>query len=49
MQAVLDEQLIECVAKGDAYCLGTLFERHNQGVYRFCLQMTPLFFITIRI
>ncbi|NND45806.1 MAG: RNA polymerase sigma factor [Xanthomonadales bacterium] len=40
MHAVSDEQLIEWVAKGDASCLGTLFERHHRGVYRFCLQMT---------
>ena len=40
MQAVSDEQLIEWVAKGDASCLGTLFERHHRGVYQFCLQMT---------
>lgn len=40
MQAVSDEQLIEWVASGDASCLGTLFERHHRGVYRFCLQMT---------
>ena len=40
MRAVSDEQLIEWVANGDASCLGTLFERHNKGVYWFCLQMT---------
>lgn len=40
MHAVSDEQLIEWVAKGDASCLGTLFERHHRGVYQFCLQMT---------
>lgn len=40
MQAVSDEQLIEWVARGDSSCLGTLFERHHRGVYRFCLQMT---------
>jgi RNA polymerase sigma-70 factor (ECF subfamily) len=40
MQAVSDEQLIEWVARGDASCLGTLFERHHQGVYQFCLRMT---------
>ncbi len=40
MQAVSDEQLIEWVAKGDASCLGTLFERYHRGVYQFCLQMT---------
>jgi RNA polymerase sigma-70 factor (ECF subfamily) len=40
MQAVSDEQLIEWVARGDASCLGTLFERHHRGVYQFCLQMT---------
>jgi RNA polymerase sigma factor (sigma-70 family) len=40
MQAVSDEQLIRWVADGDASCLGTLFERHHRGVYRFCLQMT---------
>lgn len=40
MQAVSDEQLIEWVAAGDASCLGTLFERHYRGVYRYCLQMT---------
>jgi RNA polymerase sigma-70 factor (ECF subfamily) len=40
MQAVSDEQLIEWVANGDSSCLGTLFERHHRGVYRFCLQMT---------
>ena len=40
MQAVSDEQLIEWVANGDPSCLGTLFERHNKSVYRFCLQMT---------
>ena len=39
MQAVSDEQLIEWVARGDASCLGTLFERHNRGVYQFCRQM----------
>ena len=40
MQAVSDEQLIQWVADGDASCLGTLFERHYRGVYRYCLQMT---------
>jgi RNA polymerase sigma factor (sigma-70 family) len=40
MHAVSDEQLIRWVADGDGSCLGTLFERHHQGVYRFCLQMT---------
>jgi RNA polymerase sigma-70 factor (ECF subfamily) len=40
MQAVTDEQLIRWVADGDASCLGTLFERHHRGVYRYCLQMT---------
>jgi RNA polymerase sigma factor (sigma-70 family) len=40
MQAVSDEQLIQWVADGDASCLGTLFERHHRGVYRYCLQMT---------
>lgn len=40
MQAVSDEQLIQWVAAGDESCLGTLFERHHRGVYRFCLQMT---------
>ena len=33
-------ELIEWVANGDPSCLGTLFERHHKGVYRFCLQMT---------
>jgi len=40
MQAVSDEQLIEWVARGDASCLGTLFERHNRGVYQYCRQLT---------
>lgn len=40
MKAVTDEQLIDWVAKGDASCLGTLFERHNRAVYQFCRQMT---------
>lgn len=40
MQAVSDEQLIEWVAKGDASCLGTLFERHNRRVYQYCRQLT---------
>jgi RNA polymerase sigma factor (sigma-70 family) len=40
MQAVSDEQLIRWVAGGDASCLGTLFERHHRGVYRYCYQMT---------
>jgi RNA polymerase sigma-70 factor (ECF subfamily) len=40
MQAVSDEQLIRWVADGDASCLGTLFERHHRGVYRYCMQMT---------
>jgi len=40
MQAVSDEQLIRWVAEGDASCLGTLFERHHRGVYRYCYQMT---------
>ena len=40
MQAVSDEQLIRWVADGDASCLGTLFERHHRGVYRYCLHMT---------
>ena len=39
MRAVSDEQLIEWVAKGDASCLGTLFERHHQGVFRYCRQI----------
>lgn len=40
MRAVTDEQLIEWVAQGDASCLGTLFERHNRGIYQYCRQMT---------
>ena len=40
MQAVSDEQLIDWVAKGDASCLGTLFERHNRRVYQYCRQLT---------
>ena len=40
MQAVSDEQLVEWVANGDVSCLGTLFERHNKGVYQYCRQMT---------
>jgi RNA polymerase sigma factor (sigma-70 family) len=40
MRAVSDEQLIQCVADGDASCLATLFERHHKAVYQFCLQMT---------
>ena len=40
MQAVTDEQLIDWVAKGDASCLGTLFERHHRSVYQYCRQMT---------
>lgn len=40
MQAVTDEQLIEWVAGGDKSCLGTLFERHHAGLYRYCLQLT---------
>lgn len=39
MRAVSDEQLIEWVANGDASCLGTLFERYHQGVYRYCRQI----------
>ena len=40
MQAVTDEQLIQWVADGDTSCLATLFERHHQAVYQFCLQLT---------
>ncbi|MCH9695108.1 MAG: sigma-70 family RNA polymerase sigma factor [Gammaproteobacteria bacterium] len=40
MRAVTDEQLIDWVARGDASCLGTLFERHNKAVYQYCRQMT---------
>lgn len=40
MQAVTDEQLIRWVAQGDRSCLGTLFERHHAGLYRYCLQLT---------
>ncbi|MDJ0941668.1 MAG: sigma-70 family RNA polymerase sigma factor [Woeseiaceae bacterium] len=40
MQAVSDEQLIEWVARGDASCLGTLFERHHRALYQYCLQLT---------
>ena len=40
MRAVSDEQLIEWVARGDPSCLGTLFERHNRGVYQYCRQLT---------
>jgi RNA polymerase sigma-70 factor (ECF subfamily) len=40
MQAVSDEQLIEWVARGDSSCLGTLFERHNRGVFQYCRQLT---------
>ncbi len=40
MQAVSDEQLIRWVAQGDKSCLGTLFERHHAGLYRYCLQLT---------
>lgn len=39
MRAVTDEQLIDWVARGDASCLGTLFERHNKAVYQYCRQM----------
>jgi RNA polymerase sigma factor (sigma-70 family) len=39
MHAVSDEQLIEWVANGDSSCLGTLFERHNRAVYRYCRQI----------
>ena len=39
MKAVTDEQLIRWVADGDPSCLGTLFERHHRGVYRFFLHM----------
>jgi RNA polymerase sigma-70 factor (ECF subfamily) len=39
MQAVSDEQLIEWVARGDASCLGTPFERHNRGIFRYCRQI----------
>ena len=40
MQAVSDEQLIRWVAQGDVSCVGTLFERHHKGVFRYCLQIT---------
>lgn len=40
MQAVSDEQLIEWVANGDGSCVGTLFERHHQNVYRYCRQIS---------
>jgi len=40
MRAVSDEHLIARVAGGDSSCLGTLFERHHRGVYRYCRQMT---------
>ncbi len=40
MQAVADEQLIRWVADGDVSCVGTLFERHHGGVFRYCLQIT---------
>ena len=40
MQAVSDEQLIAWVAKGDASCLGTLFERHHRSLYQYCRQLT---------
>jgi RNA polymerase sigma-70 factor (ECF subfamily) len=40
MRAVTDEQLVHWVADGDASCLATLFERHHQAVYQFCLHMT---------
>ena len=40
MRAVTDEQLIQWVADGDTSCLATLFERHHNAVYQFCLQMT---------
>jgi len=40
MRAVTDEQLIDWVAKGDASCLGTLFERHNKAVFQYCRQLT---------
>ena len=40
MQAVSDEQLIRWVAEGDASCLGTLFERHQKGLYNYALQLT---------
>jgi len=39
MQAVSDEQLIKWIAKGDASCLGTLFERHHKRVYQYCWQL----------
>lgn len=40
MHAVSDEQLIDWASKGDASCLGTLFERHNKCVYQYCRQLT---------
>lgn len=40
MRAVTDEQLIDWVARGDASCLGTLFERYNKAVYQYCWQIT---------
>lgn len=43
MRAVADAQSIECVANGDPSCLGTLFERHNRGVYQYCRQLTRVY------
>ncbi|MFK8053667.1 MAG: RNA polymerase sigma factor [Woeseiaceae bacterium] len=40
MQAVSDEQLIQWVAEGDVSCLGTLYDRHHEGLFNYCWQLT---------
>ena len=40
MELVSDEQLIRWIAAGDKSCLGTLFERHHEALYNYCLQIT---------
>ncbi|MEN7343421.1 MAG: RNA polymerase sigma factor [Pseudomonadota bacterium] len=40
MHAVSDEQLIQWVANGDVSCLGTLFDRYQDGLVNYCWQLT---------
>ncbi|MEL7297346.1 MAG: sigma-70 family RNA polymerase sigma factor [Pseudomonadota bacterium] len=40
MHAVSDEQLIQWVANGDVSCLGTLFDRYQDGLLNYCWQLT---------
>lgn len=39
-QPPADVELVEAMARGDGRALGTLFDRHHQGVYRFLARLS---------